>query len=222
VPPTPAAEPDSDALHIVVRNNDTMEQIFRAAGLDLADLAAIRALDGARPQIDRLSRGELLTIHHRGSDVTGIERNLSLTQRLHISHDDDGFHLAVEEQPVQIVNAVAHGRIQSSLFEAADDAGLQDPTVLKLAKLFGWDIDFALDLRRGDEFRVDFQRLYQDGHFVQDGEILAARFVNGGREYVAVRYQRSDGTAGYYTPAGRTMEKAASARASAAVAIIPS
>jgi murein DD-endopeptidase MepM/ murein hydrolase activator NlpD len=211
--PPPAAlpavpvEPDATVLNVVVRNSDTLEQIFRTAGLNLADLAAIRALDGARAYVDRLTRGEMLTIRHRGGDVTGFDRNLSLTQRLHVTRDD-GFHLAIEQRPVQTVRTVASGRIQSSLFEAADDAGLQDQTILELAKLFGWDIDFALALRAGDTFTVNFERLYQDGHFVQDGAILAARFVNDGRTYMAVRYMKTDGSVGYYSPTGHPMQKA--------------
>jgi len=205
--PTPAP-PDPTVLYLVVKNSDTLEQIFRSAGLSLTDLAAIRSLPGARAYVDRLSRGEGLTIRHRDGAVMGLERNLSLSQRLHVTREAAGFHLAIEQRPVQVVQTVAAGRIESSLFDAADDAGLQDPTVLKLAKLFGWDIDFALDLRAGDEFTVYFERLYQDGHFVQDGEILAARFVNGGHEFRAVRYRRADGSSGYYTPEGRTLEKA--------------
>jgi murein DD-endopeptidase MepM/ murein hydrolase activator NlpD len=209
-PPMPMpALPDAAVLNVVVRRSDTLEQIFRAAGLDLADLAAIRALDGARTLVDRLARGELLTIRHRDGDVLDLQRNLSLTERLHVVRDEaDTFHFTIEKRPVEVVQTVAFGRIESSLFDAADDAGLQDPTVLKLARLFGWDIDFALDLRSGDEFTVDFERLYQDGHFVQDGEILAARFVNDGHEYRAVRYRHTDGSSGYYTPEGRTLEKA--------------
>jgi len=206
--PTLPAEDAATVLHVVVRNSDTMEQIFRAAGLSLADLTAIRTLDGARAYVDRLSLGEMLTIRHHDADVTGLDRNLSLTQRLHVTRDEDGFHLAVEERPVQILPTVVRGRIESSLSDAADDAGMQDATVLELAKLFGWDIDFALDLRVGDEFTVNFQRLYQDGHFVQDGAILAARFVNAGRTYTAVRYTKPDGGIGYYSPTGHPMQKA--------------
>lgn len=206
--PAVASEPDGSVLNVVVRSNDTLEQIFRAAGLRLTDLAAIRSLDGARPYVDRLARGELLTIRHRDGAVIAFDRNVSLTRKLHVSRDDGGFRFTLIERPVEAVHTLARGRIESSLFEAADDAGLQDQTVLELAKLFGWDIDFALDLRAGDEFTVNFERLYQDGHFAQDGDILAARFVNDGRTYTAVRYVNPDGGVGYYSPDGHPMQKA--------------
>jgi murein DD-endopeptidase MepM/ murein hydrolase activator NlpD len=82
--------------------------------------------------------------------------------------------------------------------------------VLELARIFGWDIDFAQGLRVGDEFTVSYQRLYQDGQYLQDGVILAASFTNQGHEVRAVRYAGPDGKAGnaaYFSPDGHSMQK---------------
>jgi murein DD-endopeptidase MepM/ murein hydrolase activator NlpD len=64
-----------------------------------------------------------------------------------------------------------------------------------------------LGLRSGDEFEVEYERLNQYGHYVRDGEVLAARFVNQAHEYVAVRFIGPDGVARYFTPEGRSIEK---------------
>ena len=131
-----------------------------------------------------------------------------MTQQLEVRRTDDGFQANVVAKPVQTQITVAHAVIESSLFESANAAGLSDAPVLKLAKIFGSDIDFVLGLRAGDEFRVEYQRLSQDGKYVKDGEILAARFINQGHEYVALRYVRPDGSAGYYSPDGRSTQQA--------------
>src|SRR5690606_23527775 len=101
-----------------------------------------------------------------------------------------------------------HGRIDSSLFMAAGAAGISDQTAMALANIFGWDIDFVLDIRSGDEFIVIYEQLWQDGVFVRDGSILAAQFVNSGNVYRAVRYELPDGRADYFTPEGKSMRKA--------------
>jgi murein DD-endopeptidase MepM/ murein hydrolase activator NlpD len=98
--------------------------------------------------------------------------------------------------------------IDHSLFEAVEAAGGHDQTAVSLADIFGWDIDFVLDIRPGDSFAVTYQELYQDGVYVKDGSVQAASFVNQGREYLAVRYVDPEGTAHYYTPDGRSMHKA--------------
>jgi murein DD-endopeptidase MepM/ murein hydrolase activator NlpD len=161
-----------------------------------------------RALIDRLVPGESLHLTHRNGELLTLERNLSLTEQLKVSRATDGFRADVSARPIEARTVVAHGVIDSSLFDAAQSAGLQDPTVLQLAQIFGWDIDFALDLRPGDEFTVSYQRLYQHGEYLQDGPILAARFTNQGREVRAVRYRAPDGGERYYSPDGRSMQKA--------------
>ena len=79
---------------------------------------------------------------------------------------------------------------------------------MELADVFGYDIDFALDLRDGDRFSVVYDQLYKDGERLRDGDIIAAEFVNQGRVHRAVRYVDSDGNATYYTPEGESLRKA--------------
>ena len=100
------------------------------------------------------------------------------------------------------------GTIRNSLIEAVVAAGASEQTALALAEIFGWDIDFVLDLRAGDSFVMSYQELRRNGKYLSDGPILAARFVNDGREHLAVRYAGPDGIARYYTPDGRSMRKA--------------
>jgi len=201
------ALPGLATIEVVVQRDDTLEHIFRRLQLKLSDLADIRALEGVRGLLDRLNPGEQLTVLHRDGDLVGLAREVSLTQELEVRRTDAGFQAQVRERPVQAQATVARGVIDSSLFEAANGVGLADATVLKLAHIFATNIDFMLGLRTGDEFAVEYERLNQYGHYVRDGEVLAARFVNQGREYVAVRYVGPDGVARYFTPDGRSIEK---------------
>jgi murein DD-endopeptidase MepM/ murein hydrolase activator NlpD len=76
-------------------------------------------------------------------------------------------------------------------------------------QMFGWDIDFALDIRQGDEFSVLYEQKYQDGQYVNDGRVLAAEFVNQGKTHRAVWFESQDGEVkGYFAPDGHGMRKA--------------
>jgi murein DD-endopeptidase MepM/ murein hydrolase activator NlpD len=200
--------PPLTAISYVVKSGDTLERIFRQFKFDLSDLARMRAAAAHSSHIDQLARGEKITLLHRDGVLEGLERVLSLTSMLKIYRGDDDFTAEVLPRPIVATAVTAHGVIGSSLFDAGNTAGLQDLTILKLAAVFGWDIDFILDLRRGDTFDLSYERLSENGAYLQDGEILAARFVNDGREFLTVRYTRPDGSSGYFTPAGRSMEKA--------------
>ncbi len=202
------AAPGLAIIEVVVQRDDTLDHIFRRLRISLTDLQDVRSLAGVRTLLDRLNPGEHLKFLHRDGSLVGLSRRVSLTQELEVRRTDAGFAATVIATPVDSRTTVAHAVIGSSLFEAANEAGLSDPTVLKLAKIFGSQIDFVLGLRTGDRFSVAYQRIHQEGHYVKDGEILAARFINQGREYTAVRYQRPDGSVGYYSPAGQSMQKA--------------
>jgi murein DD-endopeptidase MepM/ murein hydrolase activator NlpD len=195
-------------VEVIVQRDDSLDRIFRRLRLSVTDLANVRALSGARAMLDRLTPGERLLLLHRDGALVGLERHVSLTQKLEVRRTDAGFEATVVAKPIETTTSVTHGVIGSSLFESANDAGLSDATVLKLAKIFGSDIDFMLGLRSGDEFTVEYERINQNGQYVKDGEILAARFVNQGQPYVAVRFVGPDGVGRYYTPDGRSLEKA--------------
>jgi murein DD-endopeptidase MepM/ murein hydrolase activator NlpD len=79
---------------------------------------------------------------------------------------------------------------------------------MEFTEIFGWDVDFVLDLRRGDRFKVIYEELYRAGEKVSNGRILAAEFTNQGRTLRALFYKASDGSEGYYSEQGQAMRKA--------------
>lgn len=196
-------------IEVIVRRNETMDQVFRRLELSMQDLAALRAMRGLKSMMDRLRPGELLTVKHRDGELVGLERRISPSETLRVQRGEGaGFIASVEEVPLTRAAVTVHGVVRSSLYQATAAAGLKNPTARGIADIFGWDIDFALDLRPGDEFTVTYERLLRDGDYVRDGDILAARFVNQGRKYEAVRFMGMDGKPGYFTPAGRSLRKA--------------
>lgn len=210
-----SASPLADAqaalsrIDIVVARNDTLERIFRRLKLDLADLASLRSLPGVRAALDSLRPGEALRVTHKDGALYGLERRLNETQTLRVSRDASlTLKADVLQNPLETRTRTVHGVIDSSLFEAVEAAGAHDQTAVNLADIFGWDIDFVLDVRQGDTFVVTYPEYYRDGVYVKDGPIAAAVFVNQGREFKAVRYTDPEGSAHYYTPEGRSLHKA--------------
>jgi murein DD-endopeptidase MepM/ murein hydrolase activator NlpD len=195
-------------IDVIVSRNDTLDHIFRRLKLNLADLASLRSLPGLKARLDSLRPGEALRFRHRDGALFGLERRLNESETLKVIRDDSGLRADVLQNPLEARSRTVRGVIDHSLFEAVQAAGGHDQTAVALADIFGWDIDFVLDIQSGDSFVLTYQELYQDGVYVKDGPIQAASFVNQGREYLAVRYVDPEGTAHYYTPDGRSMRKA--------------
>ena len=207
---TPVQPPQSAAaaIDVIVKSNDTLDGIFRRLKLDLADLAFLRGLPGLKSRLDSLRPGESLHLVHRAGALIGLERRLNDTETLQVVRENDELHANVLANPLESRVRTSRAVIDSSLFEAVASAGAHDQTALTLADIFGWDIDFVLDIQPGDSFVVTYQEFYRDGVYVKDGPVLAASFINRGREFVAVRYVDPDGGAHYYTPDGKSMHKA--------------
>ncbi len=127
---------------------------------------------------------------------------------LRVIRQDDGFSAKQVRHRLVSKYVKARGLISTSLFEAGADAGVSDRTIMNLAGIFAWDIDFVLDIRQGDQFEIIVEELWRDGKRVREGEILAAEFVNQGEQFRAIRYTDPNGDSSYYTPDGRNMRKA--------------
>lgn len=201
-------------ITVVVQRNDTLDAIFRRLQFSLTDLAQILAIDKeAHRALTLLKPGEELTLATRDGQLVGLHRLIGDDKRLKIERNDEtGFVASVEQLPVERHVTVATGVIRretSSLYAAATMAGLQEITTDRLTEIFRWDIDFMLDPREGDVFRVVYERRERDGRQLRDGNILAAEYtMQDGRTFRAVRYEFPDGKADYYTPEGKSLRKA--------------
>jgi murein DD-endopeptidase MepM/ murein hydrolase activator NlpD len=200
--------PEYNQLHLTIKRGDTLDGLFRRNKLDLANLAMIIRLPEAAPHLKRLIPGDEFDIEHDDGQLVSLYRELGLTSALKITKEEDLFTAEIIERPIEIRTKLAYGRIDSSLFESAAAAGLPDKTIMNLAGIFAWDVDFVLDIRSGDDYYILFEEIYQNGKFITDGEIVAAEFNNNGRTFQAIRYVDSTGRTDYFTPDGMSVRKA--------------
>jgi murein DD-endopeptidase MepM/ murein hydrolase activator NlpD len=199
-----------DSVEYTVQRDDTLDQIFRSVGLDIDTLAELRARPEIRKALDILRPGDIITLVHADGVLQSLNRQISNTLTLSVARAGEGYAVNYIENPLETEIVGKRARIESSLFAAGQKAGMNSRTIMTLAnQIFGWDIDFALDIREGDEFGVLYEQKFQDGGYVTDGRVLAAEFVNQGKTHRAVWFASKDGEVeGYFTPEGKGMRKA--------------
>ena len=120
-----------------------------------------------------------------------------------IAPEGNGFRATEERAALYTQVAMKSGVIRSSLFAASDAAGIPDSVAMQLADIFGGDVDFHRDLRKGDQFAVVYELHHLAGRPVRAGRVLAAEFVSQGKAYRAVHFGN-----GYYAPDGKNLRKA--------------
>ncbi|WP_395340584.1 peptidoglycan DD-metalloendopeptidase family protein [Ningiella sp. W23] len=188
----------------LVRSGDTLGKILSSHGQSARVTHLVSHSGDEAKRLRKLRVGESLYLQIDASQtLTSIKYPISSTETLYLTRDEDSFISSIEQKPVESLITFAQGTISSSFWHAGVQAGLTDNKIMELASIFGWDIDFAQEIRSGDSFNMAFEELYVDGEFIGYGDIVAAEFVNQGDTFTAIQY--SDGN--YYTPEGRSMRK---------------
>ncbi|MFT4995405.1 MAG: murein DD-endopeptidase MepM/ murein hydrolase activator NlpD [Paraglaciecola sp.] len=203
--PSAPIENSEDWRSITVDKGDNLALIFQRAGLSPQQTYHVSQAGEDAKKLLNMMPGESLSLQiDEQSQLAALRYTYSPTETLIISKNEAAsFDSRIESKQVDVRLNYAQGEIRSSFWNAGVGANLSESQIMNLAGIFGWDIDFALELRQGDSFYVMFEEKYIDGAFVAYGDIVAAEFVNQGAIYTAIRYQ--DGN--FYTPEGRSMRK---------------
>jgi murein DD-endopeptidase MepM/ murein hydrolase activator NlpD len=192
-----------------VKKGDSLAAIFKRNGLDASDLHKIMQLKKETRRLRKVQPGQTFRFQ---VDEDGVLQSLlydiNQLETLAIQRDVDNFVASYHHKDVEKRTNHAAAVINSSLFEAGREAGLSDSLTMELANIFGWDIDFALDMRTGDHFTVIYEEHFLNGKKIGNGPILAAEFVNQRKSYKAIRYTDAGNHTDYYTPGGLSMRKA--------------
>ncbi len=196
--------------NVGIRAGDTLARILTTRGQTSATVHAVMTAGPAAKTLTTIRAGNTLKL---ATDSAGEVHEISYAPDPYrvVSirrNEQGGFDSEVIEKPTLNITRFATGTIESSLFDAGKQAGVSDTVILEMADVFGYDIDFALEVQQGDSFRVMYEEILVDGEKVRDGDVLAAEFTNQGRTLHAIRFKAADGRAGYYTPEGLAMRKA--------------
>ncbi len=168
-----------------------------ASAQSVFDLRHLRA--GNRFVVGRSSLGDLREVSYR----------IDAERVLRIRPQGDDFHSEVQTIPSETEEVGVTGEVNGSLFGAVLDAGEKPELAMRLAQIFGWDLDFYTDPRPGDTFRVVVEKkTLASGEVASYGRILAAEYINGRHPYRAVLFHGPSGVPAYYTPDGKSMKKA--------------
>lgn len=192
-----------------VKNGDNLSIIFGRLGISSQQLHKILALGGETRALKNLFPGQEIHLQtaHDGK-LLALHYDVDESRTLWIEGSQDDFTSRIVEHPLEKRVTQTSGVINDSLFMASQRAGLGDNLTMELAGIFGWDIDFSLDIRAGDRFSVIYEEVYKNGEKLRDGAILAAEFVNRDKIYRAVRYSDANGNDQYYSPDGKSLRKA--------------
>jgi len=192
-----------------IERGDTLGSVLARVGID--DPAATQFLhtNAAARALYQLRPGKSIAVRtDDGGALLGLRFLANDGALLAITRDGDAFSATAAPAAADVRWEMAAGEIRSSLFGAADAAGLPDAVTMQLADVFAGDIDFYKDIKRGDRFAVIYETRALDGEPIGAGRIVAARFENRGRTLEAYLWRDAAGSEGYYTADGVPLQRA--------------
>lgn len=165
--------------------------------------------------LTKIRQGQTITIVFRTkqnkpsiSRITFQVDELS-TAYIYYRNKRDDYEVRLNQKNLEKVNFLAKGVIVNSLFASAQKIDVDAEVIVEFARIFGFEIDFQRDIRKNDEFKIFYERFEDDeGENFKNGNILFAYLKNSGREIKLYRYKDSKNNIGYFTPDGKSIEKA--------------
>ncbi|NLY13041.1 MAG: peptidoglycan DD-metalloendopeptidase family protein [Gammaproteobacteria bacterium] len=208
-----AAETDTFEYQktLTVSSGDTLSVLFTRAGLDNTLLHKILSSNKDAKRFAHLKVGQTIIFEFdENQELQALSSKISPLETIYLEKqsENDSFVFSKDVAKTETAEKYAQGTIEGALFSATKKAGMPYSLALDMANIFGYDIDFAQDLRIGDQFELIYEEKTLDGKAVGTGNILSARFTNRGKTYTAVRYTDKQGNSSYYSADGSSLRKA--------------
>lgn len=206
---TPPLPPPEKEIKEIIQKGATVSDILSKYGFSAADIHKLRT--DVKPVYDlaKIKAGQQLRLYVLpDGSITRIEYEIDPENYVVIRKKDGTYRAEKKILPYMSETHIIWGIIEDNLPNAITRAGEQEVLGYELAEIFAWDIDFYTDLRKGDSFKILFEKKFLKGAFAGYGPILAAEFTNQGKTFKALRYTYPDTKkADYFTPHGQSLRK---------------
>jgi murein DD-endopeptidase MepM/ murein hydrolase activator NlpD len=195
---------------VIIKSGDTLASIFSKKGISSTTTHKIATLNEQTRKLRYIQPGdEIKLLLDEQRQLRQMKYIPDITRTLLIQRNEEqAFTSQIINYQLDAYPVYREGVIDSSLFEAAANADIPEDVIMDLVAIFGWDIDFSLDIRSGDRFGIVYEELYKDDVKIRNGRILSANFINKSKTYRAVYYTDPSGSSDYYAPDGKSMRKA--------------
>ena len=189
-----------------VRKGDNLSVIFEEKNVPLNTAYQIFDLDKSE-LLSNIIPGDIMVFNYIGDDLFSIEIMKDQINSIIIKTENKISIEKVKKQ-TEVITSFGNGSIVSSFYNDAKSVGIPDSIIMDFAYIFGWDIDFIFDVRKGDRFSVIFETDYSQGERISSGDIIFAEFINKNERFIAQRFYDDIQGKQYFNEHGDNIKKA--------------
>ena len=191
-----------------IGEEDTFAVVMEKLGFDYVETMDILNLASSTYDFTSVRIGQPLRIYHDDlGNFVKLEYEPNKEEIAVVSFVSSTYQAEMVDIEYDITTDVAGGTIEESLWLAGLEAGMEDALIIEFADVFAWTVDFAIEVRTGDTFKVLYEKRHRDGKYIGIGKVLAGQFVNSGKESRGYLFEDVDGKPAYYSEKGEAMIK---------------
>ena len=195
----------SKQIH-TVRKGDSLSVIFEDKQVPLNTAYKIFDFD-KNNLLSSIIPGDIMEFSYMGNDLLSIEIIKDDVNSILIKTEDEISIVNIKKE-AQTITSFGFGEIRDSFYKSAKDVGIPDSIIMDFAYIFGWDIDFIFDVRKGDKFSVIYETEFSEGEKISSGDIVFAEFTNREKKYIAQRFFDDVQGKQYFNENGENVKKA--------------
>ena len=195
----------SKQIH-TVRKGDSLSVIFEDKQVPLNTAYKIFDFD-KNNLLSSIIPGDIMEFNYMGNDLLSIEIIKDDVNSILIKTEDEISIVNIKKE-AQTITSFGFGEIRDSFYKSAKDVGIPDSIIMDFAYIFGWDIDFIFDVRKGDKFSVIYETDFSEGEKISSGDIVFAEFTNREKKYIAQRFFDDVQGKQYFNENGENVKKA--------------
>ena len=199
-------------IEYVIQNNDSVEKILKKLQIKTDDIKTI-SNNLKQKKLSNIYAGRKLELvlkklEDGSNTVVNIIYPINNTLNIEIRKNDDEFIIKKNILKLYRKEVVVKNKIKDNLYSSAVTSGIEPNIIVEFARIFGFEVDFQRDIRKGDWFEILYERFEDDNNIVQDtGKIIyASMFVNGS-EINLYNFKDGSGDIGFYDIKGKSIVK---------------
>lgn len=193
---------------VKIKRGDSMAVIFKRLGLSAQTLHNIMRDKAHANVLTRLKPDEQLQFLIKNKILEKMVIPYSSIETLEIYRQGARYKSKTNSQKTDSHNRFVTARVRGSLLNTARLHNIHPKLIQQMTEILSADINFAKEVRGGDQFSMIYKALYIGNKQVGTGDIIAVNYRKGSNSFQAVRHTNSQGHTDYYNPQGSSLKKA--------------
>ena len=193
-----------------VKNNDTLEKILKKYNINSDEINRLtrEIIKKKLSNIDTGTQIQIVTKEEKGTNrIISLFYPIDAITSVGVKRNKDIFEISKIILELRRKEVILSNTIKNNLYSSAVDAGIEPNIIVEFANIFGFEVDFQRDIRKGDTFEIYYEQYVDDDDILRNtGKIIYASMFLNNKEISLYNFKHNNET-GFYDVNGKSVIK---------------